>query len=75
QVSAAQVALAWVVAQPGVTSVIIGAKNRAQLLDNIGSVNLKLSDGDLQKLNQVSQMSVEYPAWMVNRQLQGRFPG
>lgn len=75
QVSAAQVALAWVVAQPGVTSVIIGAKNRAQLMDNIGSVNLKLTDGDLQKLNQVSQMPLEYPAWMVNRQLQGRFPG
>lgn len=75
QVSAAQIALAWVLAQPGVTSVIIGAKNLEQLNDNISSVNLKLTEEELQELNRVSDIPSEYPAWMVNRQLQGRFPG
>jgi len=74
QVSAARVALAWVRAQPGITSVIIGAKNPAQLQDNLNSVNLKLSDGELQELNLVSEIEAEYPAWMVSRQLRGRFP-
>jgi aryl-alcohol dehydrogenase-like predicted oxidoreductase len=75
EATAARVALAWVLAQPGITSVIIGAKNVAQLNDNISSVNLKLSPEELQKLNHVSEITAEYPAWMVNRQLQGRFPG
>ena len=73
-VTAAQVALAWVIAQPGVTSVIIGAKNLIQLNDNIHSVNLKLTGEELEELNKVSELPSEYPAWMVNRQLQGRFP-
>jgi len=75
QTSAAQVALAWVLAQPGVTSVIIGAKNLIQLNDNINSVNLKLTSEELEELNKISELPSEYPAWMVNRQLQGRFPG
>jgi aryl-alcohol dehydrogenase-like predicted oxidoreductase len=75
QVTAAQVALAWVLQQPGVTSVIIGAKNVNQLNDNIKAVNLNLNDEELKELNQISELPAEYPAWMVNRQLQGRFPG
>jgi len=72
--TAAQVALAWVLAQPGVTSVIIGAKNLVQLNDNLNSVNLKLTDEELTELNKVSEISAEYPGWMVNRQSQGRYP-
>jgi aryl-alcohol dehydrogenase-like predicted oxidoreductase len=75
QVSAAQVALAWVLHQPGITSVIIGAKNCNQLNDNINAVNLVLGEDELMELNKVSEIDPEYPAWMVNRQLQGRFPG
>ena len=74
EVTAAQVALAWVIAQPGVTSVIIGAKNLIQLNDNIRAVNLKLSADDLQELKNVSELPSEYPSWMVGRQMQGRFP-
>ena len=74
EVTAAQVALAWVIAQPGVTSVIIGAKNLIQLNDNISAVNLKLSVDDLQELKNVSELPSEYPSWMVGRQMQGRFP-
>ena len=73
-VTAAQVALAWVLKQPGVTSVIIGAKNEAQLNDNISSVNLNFSNDELLQLNHVSELSPEYPEWMFNRQNQGRFP-
>jgi len=73
-VTAAQVALAWVLAQPGVTSVIIGAKNLIQLNDNINSVSLILTSEELEELNKISELPSEYPAWMVNRQLQGRFP-
>ena len=72
--TAAQVALAWVLAQPGVTSVIIGAKNLVQLNDNLNSVNLKLTDEELTELNKVSEIPAEYPGWMVNRQSQGRYP-
>jgi len=75
QVSAAQVALAWVMAQTGVTSVIIGAKNIIQLNDNLGAVNLELNSAELQELNKISEIQPEYPAWMVLRQLQGRYPG
>ncbi|MBZ9939306.1 aldo/keto reductase [Mesorhizobium sp. BR1-1-16] len=61
-VSMAQVALAWVAAQPAVTSVILGARTREQLADNLGAASLVLTDEEIQALNAVSkpQMS-EYP--------------
>ena len=67
-VSAAQVALAWVRLQKGVTSTIIGAKRVDQLLDNINSTEIQLSDFDLKKIEEVSALSKEYPGWMVERQ-------
>jgi len=75
QVTAAQVALAWVLEQPGVTSVIIGAKNILQLKDNLSAINLELTSEELQELNLVSNITQEYPAWMVNRQKSGRIIG
>ncbi len=73
-VSAARVALAWLLAKPAVTSVIIGAKRKDQLIDNIESVKLQLSIEELAELEAISALSSEYPAWMVNRQLTGRYP-
>lgn len=73
-VSAAQVALAWMLKKPGVTSIIIGAKKMSQLNDNIAATNLQLSLDDVQKLDAVSAMTPEYPQWMVERQLRARFP-
>jgi len=73
-VSAAQVALAWLLARPVVTSIIIGAKKQEQLLDNIDSLQLQLSSDDLQKLDDISALKPEYPGWMVGRQMQGRMP-
>ena len=60
----AQVALAWVLSNPAVTSVIIGAKKMTQLDDNLKSVDLTLTAHDLSALDEVSRLPVEYPAWM-----------
>jgi len=67
-VSAAQVALAWVRLQKGVTSTIIGAKTPEQLKDNLQSVNLQLSADELKRIDEVSALPKEYPGWMVERQ-------
>lgn len=71
-VSAAQVALAWVRLQKGITSTIIGAKNPDQLLDNVKSTELVLSDDDLKRIYEVSALPPEYPSWMVERQSMDR---
>ena len=73
-VSVATVALNWVIKQPGITSTIIGAKSVEQLNDNIKAVNLELTPLEIKHLNEASALAPEYPGWMVNRQLQGRWP-
>jgi len=73
-VSVATVALNWVIKQPGITSTIIGAKTLEQLHDNIKAVTLELSSEEMVQLNEASALASEYPGWMVNRQLQGRWP-
>lgn len=65
-VSVAQVALAWLLHQRHVTSVIVGAKNIGQLDDNIAAATLKLSPAELETLNAVSALPAEYPGWMVD---------
>ena len=74
QASAARVALAWTKDKPGVTSVIIGAKNSDQLLDNIECTKLQLTEDEIKELDTISALTPEYPGWMVNRQMAGRFP-
>lgn len=68
QVSVAQVALAWLLHQKPVTSVIIGAKNVQQLQDNIASTKLQLAEDELTVLNEVSKLPPEYPGWMMEAQ-------
>jgi aryl-alcohol dehydrogenase-like predicted oxidoreductase len=63
--SVAKIALAWLLHQPSVTSVIIGAKNANQLKDNLGAVDVKLDDADLKALDEVSRLTPEYPGWMI----------
>jgi aryl-alcohol dehydrogenase-like predicted oxidoreductase len=67
-VSVAKIALAWLLAQSHVTTVIIGAKTQAQLEDNIGSTKVTLSEEDLKALHAVSQLPPEYPGWMLEFQ-------
>ena len=73
-VSVARVALAWLLQQPGVTSVIVGAKSQEQLADNIAAGELRLSESDLAALNEASKLPPEYPGWMFERQLADRLP-
>lgn len=71
-VSVAQIALAWLLHQPAVTTVIIGANNTHQLSDNLNSVDVELTTEELEKLDEVSQLTPEYPGWMIERQSTGR---
>ena len=71
-VSVAQIALAWLLRQPQVTSVIIGAKRPEQLADNIAATRVTLSSDELKELDEVSRLPAEYPAWMLERQGQQR---
>lgn len=65
--SVARVALAWLLHQPAVTSVIIGAKTREQLLDNLAATELRLTTEELAALGSVSALPPEYPGWMLER--------
>ena len=66
-VSVAQIAIAWLLHQEAVTSVIIGAKRVEQLLDNMAATTIKLSDEELGMLDKVSALPPEYPGWMLER--------
>jgi aryl-alcohol dehydrogenase-like predicted oxidoreductase len=72
-VSVARVALAYVLAKPFVTSVIIGAKSDEQLEDNLAAAKLTLSADEMTKLDEVSALPPEYPGWMVEFQQRDRF--
>lgn len=67
-VTVAQVALGWLLHQPVVTSVIIGAKKQEQLQDNLKAVDVKLTADELSQLDVASKLSPEYPGWMIERQ-------
>ncbi len=67
-----QIALAWLLARPGVTSVIIGARTMAQLEDNLGAAGMALSDEETARLSAPTDPPVLYPQWMIQRQNAGR---
>ncbi len=67
-VSVPQVALAWLLSRPQVSTVIVGAKTAAQLEDNLGAGKVRLSADDLKTLDEVSTLPPEYPGWMLARQ-------
>jgi aryl-alcohol dehydrogenase-like predicted oxidoreductase len=62
-VSAAQVALAWLLTRPAVTSLVIGGRNEAQFKDNIAAASLALTLDERTKLDAVSKLPVLYPYW------------
>jgi len=66
--SPARIALSWLLHQPHVTSVIIGAKTPEQLADNLAATAVKLSTEELVALDAVSALPFEYPGWMLDRQ-------
>ncbi|MBE0630220.1 MAG: aldo/keto reductase, partial [Burkholderia vietnamiensis] len=62
-VSVARIALAWLLAKPHVTSVIVGAKRIEQLEDNLGALDVVLSADELAHLDTVSALPSGYPDW------------
>jgi aryl-alcohol dehydrogenase-like predicted oxidoreductase len=62
-VSAAQVALAWLLARPSISSVIIGARTDEQLADNLKAIDLALTDDDRSRLEKASRPPLLYPYW------------
>ena len=72
KVSAAQVALAWLAGKPGVSSLVIGARNEAQLKDTLASVDLKLKADERKKLDDVSMLPLLYPYWHQHNSVSDR---
>ena len=64
--SVAQLAIAWLLQQPQVTSVLLGTKRLEQLDDNLGAVDVEFSADELQALDTVSRLPAEYPGWMLD---------
>jgi aryl-alcohol dehydrogenase-like predicted oxidoreductase len=62
-VSPAQIALAWLLGRPGVTSVIVGARTNEQLADNLAAAEIELTDEEIRRLEQVSRPPLIYPYW------------
>ena len=67
-----QIALAWLLAKPAVSTVIIGAKKPEQLDDNLGAVGVKLDSDEMAKLDASCKPRAEYPGWMIERQSEYR---
>lgn len=68
ETTVAQLALAWLLHRPVVTSVIIGAKHPEQLEDNLKATALTFTPAELKQLDEISQLAPEYPGWMIDRQ-------
>ncbi|MGZ4167009.1 MAG: aldo/keto reductase [Solirubrobacteraceae bacterium] len=62
-VSAAQVALAWLLGRPGVSSIVIGARTDEQLADNLKAAELTLTEAETDRLEEVSRPPLLYPYW------------
>ncbi|TCJ41057.1 aldo/keto reductase [Parafrankia sp. BMG5.11] len=64
----AQLALSWLLYQPAVSTVIVGAKRADQLADNIGACDVEFTADELKQLEKLSRLPREYPGWMLARQ-------
>lgn len=71
-VTTAQVALAWLLARSGVTSVIIGANKMSQLEDNLKASDIALSVEEVERLSATTAPRPQYPQWMIELQNEGR---
>lgn len=74
ETSPARIALAWLLNQPAVTSVIVGAKRSEQLQDNLGAASVILNEDELARLDQVSRLKPEYPLWNPLAYTEDRYP-
>jgi aryl-alcohol dehydrogenase-like predicted oxidoreductase len=74
EVSPARVAIAWLLARPAITSVIVGARKIEQLTDNIAASGLALTGQELAELDEVSRPPVAYPNWIQEGFAPARIP-
>ena len=65
--SVSRVAIAWLLAKRGVTSVLLGASKQSQLDDNLGAAELGLSDAEVAELDEASPHAAYYPSWFNAR--------
>ena len=72
-VSAAQVALAWLLDRPAISSLVVGGRNAAQFSDNIAAVDLTLTDEESRRLDEVSAIPMIYPYWHQQNFARDRF--
>ena len=72
-VSGAQVALAWLLGRPAVTSLVIGGRTEAQIKDNLAAAALKLAPEERARLDKVSQPTLLYPYWHQSWTAKDRF--
>ena len=72
EASVAQLALAWLLKQPAVTSVIIGANKMEQLEDNLKSIDVTFTEDEQKQIDEVSKLPAEYPGWMLGFTAQDR---
>jgi len=70
-ISIARIALAWLLAQQPVSTVIVGARTIEQLKDNLKATEVTLTAEELETLDEVSRLPKEYPGWML--ELQGKY--
>ncbi len=72
-ISAAQVALAWLLGRPGISSLVVGGRTEEQFRDNFGAVGLTLTADELKRLNEVSRVPYIYPYWHQGNFATARF--
>ena len=72
--SPAQIALAWLLSRPAITSVIVGIKKPEQLADNLKAFDVVLTDDNLHQLDEVSRSPARYPGWIQTYNAKGRVP-
>jgi aryl-alcohol dehydrogenase-like predicted oxidoreductase len=67
-----QIAIAWLLHRPVVTSVLLGAKRVDQLTDTLGAVDVSLGEDEIAALDAATEPSREYPGWMIEMQTEYR---
>ena len=72
-VSAAQIALAWILSRPGVSTAVIGARKEHQLDDNLAAANVKLKTDEIQAIEKAGRPELIYPYWHQQNTCAERF--
>jgi aryl-alcohol dehydrogenase-like predicted oxidoreductase len=72
-VSAAQIALAWLLDRPAISSLVVGGRNAAQFEENLRAVDLVLTPEETRRLDEVSAIPMLYPYWHQQNFARDRF--